>query len=119
MRTLAVIPCLAIAMASVASADPADPPSVYDQVAVVRNLETSARDLVGRHFRALAAGDTKALDELWASTATATFRSGTTETVTPIGRALRKWVGKRKGMTWSLEDAGVLADGRVFVTASV
>lgn len=116
MRTLILVPCLVLALASVAAADP---PPLEQQIADVQSLETTARSLVNQHFDALRDGDTKALDRLWVRSATATSRAGGSETVTPIRRALRRWVAKRDGMTWTLDEAGVLADGRVFVTANV
>jgi hypothetical protein len=116
MRTPILIPCLVLGFVSSAAADP---PTLETQVAEVQSLETSARLVVNAHFRALEAGDTKALDKLWVRSATATSRSSAGETVTPIRRALRRWVAKRDGMSWRMGDIGVLTDGRVFVTARV
>jgi hypothetical protein len=116
MRTLMLIPCLVLALTAAAAADP---PTLSEEVEAVHSLESAARGLASVHFAALASGDTKTLDRIWVRSATSTSRSGANEIVTPIRRAVRRWVAKRDGMTWALDEAGVLADGRVFVTANV
>ena len=125
MRT--TIPLALVLFVSLAAPAAAEPTtatttttaSLEQTVSEHMSLAQNARTLVRLHFTALAEGDRAGLASLWSPSAEVTSRAGKTTTVTPIRQALRRWIAAREGLTWTIEDAGVLAEGSVWVVARV
>jgi hypothetical protein len=117
MRTIIVLAITSVLTAGAAAADPT--PRLDKVVSLQRGAENRARKLATMHFNALAGGDFAALKKLWTSNAEVVSRTDEGTTVVAFRTAAKKWIEAREGMKWTIDDAGVMPDGRAWIAATV